>query len=68
MPARCQHGYGSVELCLPTPRHTLVASLIVMLFLAAGRCGTSYSLAGGVKSNVFKAKVTRSSKVRTDVF
>ena len=31
-----RHALGSVELCLPTPRDTLVASLISMVFMTAG--------------------------------
>ncbi|CAE7880558.1 unnamed protein product [Symbiodinium microadriaticum] len=31
-----RHALGSVELCLPTPRYTLVASLISMVFMTAG--------------------------------
>ena len=31
-----RHTYGSVELCLPTPRHTVLASLLSMVFMTAG--------------------------------
>ncbi|CAE7351850.1 unnamed protein product [Symbiodinium sp. CCMP2592] len=35
-PEHARHTYGSVELCLPTPRHTVVASLLSMVFMTAG--------------------------------